>query len=64
VDRAGGGIVTTRALYDAMDGRAYGFYSEVKDSVLCMMTPTANQSQMECSSKAEFEAFVAKYMEE
>jgi hypothetical protein len=61
-----GGKSTTRGwtLMDAFEQRVYAQYIwTFPDEPSCDLIPTS-QTQTHCSSKDEFDAFVAKYMEE
>jgi hypothetical protein len=73
-DRVGNQIVTGAALIDAFERRFYASYSftspelnkkyvGIGPQLNCDLAPLG-QAQTHCSSKEEYDAFVAKYMEE
>jgi len=60
----GGHITTSVLLMDAFEQRVYASYVWASPNVnSCDLVPTS-QTQTHCSSREEFDAFVAKYMEE
>jgi len=60
----GGHITTSVLLMDAFEQRVYASYIWASQNVnSCDLVPTS-QTQTHCSSREEFDAFVAKYMEE
>jgi hypothetical protein len=72
VDQMGEESLTTAVLMDAFEHRIYANYSwstrvdkkwEVPPPTTCDLIPST-KDQTHCSSKAEYDAFVAKYMEE
>jgi len=60
-----GDTMTTAQLSDAFERRVLANYSlSLKSNTLvCELTPTLDKTA-NCSSRAEFDAFVAKYMEQ
>ena len=60
----GGHITKSAMLMDAFEQRVYASYIWASQNVnSCDLVPTS-QTQTHCSSREEFDAFVAKYMEE
>lgn len=67
--RSTGKLTQTITLDDAFDHRGYAAFSRVISDraldvlVLCTLTPTYGD-KLNCKTHAEFDAFVAKYMEQ
>jgi hypothetical protein len=72
IDEMNGQILTSATLMDAFERRVFAHYLwETKEGkkywevppTACELIPTS-QEKTDCSSKEEFDAFVAKYMEQ
>ena len=68
MDVVNGKYFISEELFDAFEGRVYASYGAITAGGqtgvhTCDLTPT-RQTQTHCSSKGEYDAFVAKYMEE
>jgi len=60
----GNNVTTSDTLVDAFEQRVYAQYIwTTPQNNVCDLIPTS-QTQTHCTSKEEFDAFVAKYMEE
>jgi len=70
-DSSSGTLVTSKDLYDVLEGKDFGSFTVIRDKklweqkpVMCEMYPNGDKNNVQfCNSEAEFDSYVQQYME-